>query len=101
MMSKMFLLLAAFLGALTATHASCAARAQVQTFLPPMFQLGGKVTLQGDTSRVYTVLAQQGAWIRVAMTKSGSTETDDTEMWILRAERRDLGESAVGLKPTD
>ena len=82
MMSKTFLLLAALAVGLYATHGWRPAEAQVQTFLPPMFQLGAKVTLQGDSSKVYTVLAQQGAWIRVAMTKTGSTETDDTEMWI-------------------
>ena len=71
MMSKTFLLLAALAVGLYATHGWRPAEAQVQTFLPPMFQLGAKVSLQGDSSKVYTILAQQGAWIRVAVTKTG------------------------------
>jgi hypothetical protein len=81
MASKPLLLAAGFVFALYVTPSSCVVRAQ-QVLLPPMFQLGAKLTLQGDSSKVYTVLQQQGAWIRVAMTKSGSTESDDTEMWI-------------------
>jgi hypothetical protein len=68
--------------ALLAAEDACALRAQQQAFLPPMFKLGAKITLQLDRSRVYTVLAQQGAWIRVAASKAGSPEADDTEIWI-------------------
>ena len=42
-----------------------------QTFLPPVFQLGSKVTLNNDSAATYIVLAHQGAWIQVQRDSEG------------------------------
>jgi len=77
-MSKTFLLLAACLVGLIATPLPTRPRAQQQTFLPPMFQLGGRSRFRVTAARSIQSSRSKAPEIRVAMTKSGSTETDDT-----------------------
>lgn len=81
MFAKLSVILAIVVGVLFVGRQDHSVRAQ-QAFLPPMFQLGAKIVLGGDSDKVYTVLSQQGAWIRVAVTKSGVSVADDTETWI-------------------
>ena len=50
-----------------------------QTFLPPAFQLGSKVTLNKDSAATYIVLAHQGAWIQVQRDSEGPKAK---ETWI-------------------
>jgi hypothetical protein len=81
MSAKLFVPLVVLVGVLYATHHASTARAQ-QAFLPPMFQLGAKIALDREGGTVYTVLGQQGAWIRVAIEKSGASVAEETEAWI-------------------
>lgn len=68
-------------GYVLGTHS--ASPAAQQTFLPPDFQVSAVLTLDNNNNEVrYSVLAQQGAWIRVKVENPAAARPTDDKTWI-------------------
>jgi hypothetical protein len=63
------------LGSFTATPSA------QQTFLPPDFEVGAVLKLNNQGLR-YSVVAQQGAWVRVQLGDQATTQAPSERIWI-------------------
>jgi hypothetical protein len=61
---------------------STATSSAQQTFLPSDFQAGATLTLNNNKDVQYSVLAQQGAWIRVQIEDRARVQSPSEKTWI-------------------